>query len=83
MCDSEEATEDFLTLMVNRIALHICNGYCLRKKKIDSKCRYCRVYFGQEDPVTKKTPGKEVHPLTHRLLDQAIRDMSDQEIIWR
>ncbi|MEM7284282.1 MAG: hypothetical protein AAF438_21990, partial [Pseudomonadota bacterium] len=32
------------------------------KKKQDSKTRYCRVRFGKEDPVTKKTNGKEIHP---------------------
>ena len=24
--------------------------------------RYCRSHFGKEDPITKKTPGKELHP---------------------
>jgi len=61
-CTSEEKVNELHTYIVNRIALHQCNGYCLRKKTKDSDTKYCRVHYGKQDPITKKTPGKELHP---------------------
>ena len=61
-CNTPQELHSFYIYLVNRVALHLCNGYCLRKKRIDSETRYCRFHFGKEDPVTKKPNGKEIHP---------------------
>ena len=66
-CTEERHLNDLHVDMTNMVALHSCNGYCLRKKKIDSETRYCRAHFGKEDPVTKKTPGKDLHPFEARI----------------
>ena len=53
--------------MCNKIGLHKCGNYCL--KKIESKCgdkskdkRVCRFHFGEYDKETKMSTGKDVHP---------------------
>ena len=46
--------EDHL-LLTNRINLHRCSDYCLRKPKAKSKDRECRMEFG-----TEKNPGKKI-----------------------
>ena len=53
--------------MCNKIGLHKCVNYCL--KKINSKCgdkskdkRVCRFHFGEYDKETKMSTGKDVHP---------------------
>ena len=62
--------KEHYTNLVNKIALHKCNGYCLRlKRKSKNKNtnedeshqskRCCRFHFGDQDPKTKKTPGKK------------------------
>ena len=61
-CTNEENVNQLHTHIVNRVAIHECNGYCLRKKNVDSKTRYCRAHFGKEDLITRKTPGKDPHP---------------------
>ena len=61
-CKTQEEIDDLTTHIVNKVGIHQCNGYCLRKKKVDSKTRYCRSHFGKEDPITKKTTGKDLHP---------------------
>ncbi|XP_057310732.1 uncharacterized protein LOC130648690 [Hydractinia symbiolongicarpus] len=56
------------TYLVNRIGLHNCNSSCLRyrrknnKEKDTAPKKYCRFHFGDLDPQTKKTSGKEIHP---------------------
>ena len=61
----EGGVSELHTSLVNRVALHRCNGYCLRsKKKKDgqNQNKYCRFHFGHLNPETKKTTGKEIHP---------------------
>ncbi|XP_066914213.1 uncharacterized protein [Clytia hemisphaerica] len=61
-CTTPEKVKKLYLYLVNRVALHNCNDYCLKRKRVDSDTRYCRFHFGKEDPITKKTPGKELHP---------------------
>eukprot|EP00111_Clytia_hemisphaerica_P009342 TCONS_00027422-protein len=67
-CTNEDDLNEFHIDLANMVALHSCNGYCLKKKKKESKTRYCRSHFGKEDPITKKTPGKELHPFEPRIV---------------
>ena len=71
-----QSLEDHYVLLVNRVALHLCNRYCLRLRrrkkdadgnKINDGKKYCRFHFGDVDPVTKDTPGKECHPFEARI----------------
>ena len=54
--------------LVNRLALHQCSSYCLRYRRKkpteneDGPKKYCRFHFGDLDPETKKSSGKEIHP---------------------
>ena len=60
------------THLVNRVGLHKCNGYCLRSKsdKKKSECvKYCRFHYGEQDKITKKTPGKEIHPFQPKITE--------------
>eukprot|EP00111_Clytia_hemisphaerica_P011688 TCONS_00034333-protein len=66
-CNEENDLNELHTDITNMVALHSCNGYCLKKKNKDSERRYCRAHFGKEDPITKKTPGKELHPFEARI----------------
>ena len=61
-CTCEEDVKNLHISIVKKTLLHHCNGFCLKKKKKDSKTKYCRQHFGTEDPTTKKTPGKDLHP---------------------
>ena len=68
---------DHYIALVNRIALHICNGYCLkykRKNKKDSDSqskpkKSCRFHYGELNPETKRTSGKPVHPFEAQIIE--------------
>ncbi|XP_066910877.1 uncharacterized protein [Clytia hemisphaerica] len=58
-CNEENDLNELHTDITNMVALHSCNGYCLKKKNKDSERRYCRAHFGKEDPTkTKRHPAK-------------------------
>jgi hypothetical protein len=72
--------EDHYVYLVNRVAIHLCNAYCLRLRrkkkdadgnKINDGKKYCRFHFGDVDLVTKKTQGKECHPFEARIEEGA------------
>jgi len=73
-----QSLDDHYIYLVNRVAIHICNAYCLRLKrrkvdndgnKINDGKKYCRFHFGDVDPITKKTPGKECHPFKAQIVE--------------
>ena len=76
----EKSLDEHYIYLVNRIALHLCNAYCLRLKrrkadkdgkKINDGKKYCRFHFGEMDPITKKTPGKDCHPFQAKIEEGA------------
>ena len=73
VCRLQGGILDHHTYLVNRVALHSCNSYCLRYRrkaatdKDNAPNKYCRFHFGDLDPDTKKTSGKETHPF-HALI---------------
>ena len=56
--------------MCNKVGLHKCNRSCLKRVKPKSTnsvedvptVRVCRHHFGEYDPGTKSSSGKDVHP---------------------
>ena len=67
-CNTEQDLQDFHTVMCNRVSLHECCSYCLRRKSKESQTRYCKCHYGTEDPTTKKTPGKDLHPFEAKVV---------------
>ena len=76
---------DFQKNIVNKIMLHQCSLYCLRRKTVKTAekddsgefkkkiVRYCRHHFGEFDNKTKRTSGKEVDPFNARVVDGKIQ----------
>ena len=53
--------------MVNKVALHKCCSYCLKKKTVkvdgvDTVVKVCRFHFGEYDIEKKVSQGKVLHP---------------------
>ena len=51
-CKCEKDVKELHISVANKTLIHDCNGFCLKKKKKDSKTKYCRQHFGSEDPIT-------------------------------
>eukprot|EP00111_Clytia_hemisphaerica_P019677 TCONS_00058076-protein len=76
---NQEELKSFHINVVNKVLLHSCSSYCLRRKTITTKeknqngqpieevIRYCRHHFGKFDEEIKTSMGKETNPFTPRL----------------
>ena len=72
------------TDIVNKVMLHSCSSYCLRRKTVSTRekgedgqpikqvVRYCRFHFGQYDEEKKTSAGKESNPFVARLTEGQI-----------
>ena len=70
---------------VNKVMLHSCSSYCLRRKTVTTKekdengqrvkktVRYCRHHFGEYDEESKRSSGKETNPFAPRLTEGQIQ----------
>ncbi|XP_066920336.1 uncharacterized protein [Clytia hemisphaerica] len=80
----DEELKAFHTDLVNKVMLHTCSSYCLRRKTVTTKekdqdgkpiervIRYCRHHFGEYDEKSKRSTGKEINPFEPRITEGKI-----------